>query len=95
MAEITIKLFGVFRTDTHLAKETISASAIADIFPVLNELSLKIWEENKIKDPTVEKPDAIKFKDAVVYVNGERVSRKGYKVKDGDEVWIMSPASGG
>lgn len=95
MAEITVKLFGVFRTDTHLAKETINVSTIADIFPSLNELSLKVWEEKKKNQPEIKKPDEIKFKDAVVYVNGERTSRKGYKVNNGDEVWIMSPASGG
>lgn len=95
MAEITIKLFGVFRTDTHLAKETINATTIDDIFPVLNDLSLKIWEEKNKVEPGTKKPDPIQFKDAVVYVNGERKSKKSYKVNNGDEVWIMSPASGG
>lgn len=95
MADVTVKLFGVFRTDTHLAKETLSADVVADIFPVLNKLSLGIWEEKKKTDPGIRKPDEIKFKDAVVYVNGERTPKKNFKVKDGDEVWIMSPASGG
>lgn len=95
MAEITIKLFGVFRTDTHLAKETLNVSNISEIFPSLNELSLNIWEEKKKAEPSIKKPDPIRFKDAVVYINGERTSRKGHKVNDGDEVWIMSPASGG
>ncbi len=95
MAEVTIKLFGVFRTDTHLAKETVKAETIDDIFPVLNELSLKIWDEKKKTEPDTKKPDPVRFKDAVVYVNGERKSKKSYKLNNGDEIWIMSPASGG
>lgn len=95
MAEITVKLFGVFRTDTHLAAEKINVDSIADIFPSLNERSLAVWEEKKKTAPSLEKPAPVKFKDAVVYINGERVKRKSSKVKDGDEIWVMSPASGG
>lgn len=95
MAEITVKLFGVFRSDTHLAKETISADTVADIFPLLNQTVDKVYLENKQKNPNIEKPDPLKFRDAVVYINGERVSKKSHRLNSGDEVWLMSPASGG
>ncbi len=95
MAEITVKLFGVFRSDTHMAKQTVNAGTLLDIFPILNDEVEKNIEKKQAEDPSIEKPEPIKFKDAVVYVNGERISKKGYKLKDGDEVWLMSPASGG
>ena len=37
----------------------------------------------------------LKFGDAVVYVNGDRCMRKGKKLNDGDEIWLLSPAAGG
>ena len=49
----------------------------------------------KPKNPALEYHDKLQFKDAVVYVNGERCLRKGKKLSDGDEVWLLSPAAGG
>lgn len=95
MAEVTVKLFGVFRSDTHLAKETVNVNAVSDIFPSLNAAAEKAYLENKKENPSLEKPAPIEFKDAVVYINGERVSKKSRKLSNGDEVWLMSPASGG
>ena len=95
MAEITVKLFGVYRTDTHIASTVIDAKKVIDIFPVINEKASAVFEEKKKENPSLEKPEPIQFKDAVVYVNGERCSKKGRELKTDDEVWIMSPASGG
>ncbi len=95
MANVTVKLFGVFRSDTHMAKETLTAASVADIFPVLNKKVDEVYAANKAADPTLEKPDEIRFKDALIYINGEKTSKKSAKLKDGDEVWVMSPASGG
>ncbi len=95
MAEITVKLFGVFRSDTHLDKIKLNVANIADIFPSLNEVVDSVYFEKKKENSKLEKPKPIKFKDAVIYINGERVSKKRFKLADGDEVWLMSPASGG
>ncbi|MDO5014776.1 MAG: MoaD/ThiS family protein [Clostridia bacterium] len=95
MADITVKLFGVFRTDTRLAKENINVDDIGGIFPILNEVAEKVYQNNLKENPKLKKPDPIKFNDAIVYVNGEKTTKKRYSLKDGDEVWIMSPASGG
>jgi len=37
----------------------------------------------------------LKFKDAIVYVDGERCMRKGKKLPENGEVWLLSPAAGG
>ena len=95
MAEITVKLFGVYRTDTHISSTVIDVQKVIDIFPVLNQKVDERFLEKKKENPSLEKPDPIQFKDAVVYVDGERCSKKGRVLKSGEEVWIMSPASGG
>lgn len=95
MASVTVKLFGVFRSDTHIAKETFAVANVAEIFPILNVKMNEVYAVNSAKDPSLIQPDPIRFKDALVYINGEKASRKSAKLKDGDEVWIMSPASGG
>ena len=30
-----------------------------------------------------------------VYINGEPCAKKGRRLNDGDELWLLSPASGG
>ena len=95
MAEVRVKLFGVYRTDTHIAETKINANKVIDIFPELNKQVDERFFEKKKSDPTLEKPEPIRFKDAVIYLNGEKCSKKGKVLEDGTEVWIMSPASGG
>ena len=95
MAEVTVKLFGVFRSDTHLASEVVHADTVLDVFVPLNDRVDEVYAENKAQNPALEKPDPIRWKDAVVYVNGEKCKHKKDKLSDGDEIWIMSPASGG
>ncbi len=95
MAEVTVKLFGVFRTDTRIAETKINADKVIDIFPVLNKKVEEGFAEKKKSDSSLEKPEPIKFKDALVYINGEKCSKKGRALETGMEIWIMSPASGG
>lgn len=95
MAEVTVKLFGVFRTDTHIASTVINADKVIDLFPVLNKKVEEGFIEKKKENPALVKPDPIQYKDAVVYVDGERCAKKSRALKSGEEIWIMSPASGG
>ena len=95
MAKVTVKLFGVLRVDTGLATSEVSANKLGDIFKFVNEEITDIYEERHRDDPELERPDAISFSDAIVYINGKRCPRKGRKLSDGDEIWLMSPASGG
>lgn len=95
MAKVTVKLFGVLRIDTQLAGEQIDIERVSDIFGVLNKRIDEIYAENKAAKPSLERPSPLAFKDAVVFINGERCSRKGKRLADNDEVWLLSPASGG
>ncbi|MBQ1553462.1 MAG: MoaD/ThiS family protein [Clostridia bacterium] len=83
MAKISVRLFGVYRIDTHIAHTEIEAEKLSD---VLDELNRMATGENK---------SSISFSDATVFVNGEHCKKKKQKLNDGDEVWILSPASGG
>ncbi len=84
MARIKVKLFGVFRVDTHTAEVELDAEKLKDVFGTLNE-----------KLGVVKMDSGLEFKDAVVYLNGESCRKKSQKLKDGDELWLLSPASGG
>ena len=95
MAEVTVKLFGVFRTDTHIASTVINADRVIDLFPALNQKVEESFLEKEKENPGLEKPEPFKYKDAIVYINGEKCSKKSRELKTGEEIWIMSPASGG
>lgn len=95
MAKIKVRLFGVFRMDTHLSNEDIEAEKVIDIFDTLNVLAGERFAEKKKENPSLTEPDPIAFKDAIVYINGERCPKKKRKLENGDEIWLLSPASGG
>ena len=95
MANVTVKLFGVLRMGTHLAKETVDIEKVEDVFVSLNKRVDEVYEENKKADPTLTHPEPLAFKHAVVFINGEPCKKKNRKLSDGDEIWLLSPASGG
>lgn len=96
MAKITVKLFGVLRVDSGLAAHEISAAKVQDIFGILNgEIEKQFAEKVAASPKPLTKPEPLAFKDAIVFINGERCKKKGHSLADGDEVWLMSPASGG
>ena len=95
MAKVTVKLFGVLRMDTKLKAEEINIYKVEDIFDSLNLIVDERFEENKKSNPLLPHPDKLSFKDAVIFINGERCAKKSKKLSDGDEVWLLSPASGG
>jgi molybdopterin converting factor small subunit len=81
MAKIDVKCFGVLRIDSKINKASIEAENITGVFPKINEL--------------IEGDMTVSFGQALVYLNGERCTSKRQKLNDGDEVWLLSPASGG
>lgn len=86
MANITLKLYGVMRLDSTLNGAKLEIEKISDIFPILNK-SLIHTDEKTVKD--------LSFGDVAIFINGERCKKKGHKLADGDEVWLMSPSGGG
>ncbi len=83
MAKVKVKLFGVYRVDTHISDVEITADKLSDL---LGELGKLATGENK---------SSLAFTDATVYINGEHCKKKRQKLNDGDEVWLLSPSSGG
>ncbi|MBQ6380029.1 MAG: MoaD/ThiS family protein [Clostridia bacterium] len=91
MAKVTVKLFGVYRLDTHLATAQIEAQKLNELLELLHaQIAQKAQQEG-----TTEQIKDLSFKDATVFINGERCRKSRQKLSDGDEVWILSPASGG
>ena len=82
MANVTVKLFGVYRMDTHIASLALQADRLDDLLDALNRET----EENK---------SSLSFRDATVFINGTNCKKKRQPLRDGDEVWLLSPASGG
>lgn len=82
MAQVTVKLFGVFRVDTHTPQIEMQAAKLSDVFPLLQE---KLGQTDS----------GLRFKDATVYINGGSCKKKSTALHDGDEIWLLSPASGG
>ena len=83
MAKVNVKLFGVYRVDTHISDVEITAEKLSDQLEELNKIA------------TGEHKSSIAFTDATVFINGEHCKKKKQKLNDGDEVWLLSPASGG
>ena len=92
MAKITIKLFGVYRSDLKKSDVPAEANRVSDIFTVLNGIQDENFKKAALP---AEKPAPIKFRDAIIYINGEKCTRKSAPLNDGDVIWVMSPASGG
>ncbi len=86
MARVTVKLFGVMRLDSNLNGSQIEIEKVCDIFNVINK---------NIKNNEASNEKLLSFNDAVVFVNGERCKSKSHKPSNGDEIWLMSPSSGG
>ncbi|MBR2589488.1 MAG: MoaD/ThiS family protein [Clostridia bacterium] len=91
MAKVTVKLFGVYRMDTHLAKAEIEAQKLDELLEILHT---QIEQKAKSEGTAAQIKD-LSFKDATIFINGERCRKRRQKLGDGDEIWILSPASGG
>ncbi len=108
---VKIKIFGVLRTTIGFGYLELTADTVKGVFEEISKIMEKRYIEDREKlekmknDPNVKyiKPrnqalephKELTFGDAIVYINGERCMRKGKKVSDGDEIWLLSPAAGG
>ncbi len=108
---VKVKIFGVIRTTTGFSYLETESKTVKDIFEIISKKMAQGYKEDlekleqmkndpnvkyiKPKNPALEYHSKLEFKDAVVYVNGERCMRKNKKLADGDEVWLLSPAAGG
>lgn len=104
---VKVKIFGVLRSTTGLSEHNTTASTVNGIFEEISEIMEKRYYEDiekrkadtsevkKKRNAALEPHKELKFKDAIVYVDGERCMRKGKKLPKDGEVWLLSPAAGG
>ena len=86
MAQVHVKLLGLFRLDTGLRELDAQAERVKDLYPVL---LAKARELNPSTTITAGDVDG-----CIVLVNGKQC-KKGTRLREGDEVYLMSPVCGG
>lgn len=83
---VKVKLFGLFRLDTGIRELEAEADTVKALYPLL----LAEAKRNH-PDTTITARD---IDGCIVTVNG-RAAKKSSKLRDGDEVMLMSPVCGG
>ncbi len=84
MANVQVKLYGKLYIDSKIKSISVNANNISELFGEINRQT----SANIDAKPIV-------YKDAFVYVNGKRCTNKRKRLKDADEIWLMSPTMGG
>lgn len=77
---VTVRLFGTLRLDAGRRRVEVDAATVAE---ALEKTAAALGL-----------PDAGPLLQAAVYVNGERAGMRT-RLKDGDELYLLSPAAGG
>ncbi len=81
---IKVEFFGLYRLDLGVAEINVEAESVKEVFEII---------EKKYGKYTAQE-----LKDSIVLVNGInflKLKKSRTKLKQGDTVFIMSPASGG
>ncbi|HLN60385.1 MAG TPA: MoaD/ThiS family protein [Symbiobacteriaceae bacterium] len=76
---ITVRLFGTLRLDAKRRSLTVEASTVA---AMLSRVAAELAVPGRV------------LEQAVVFVNGEKATLRT-RLRDGDEVYLLSPAAGG
>jgi molybdopterin converting factor small subunit len=77
---ITVKLFGLLRLDSGIKEIRLEAASVKEVHRMLLEQTERISRKD--------------LDGCVILVNGSRASKRT-KLKDGDEVILLSPVAGG
>ena len=83
---VHVKLFGLLRLDTGLKELDAEAAAVRDLYPILLAEAKRAKPSTKITAKDVD--------GCVVLINGKQ-GKKSSRLKDGDQVMLMSPVCGG
>jgi len=83
---VKVKLFGLFRLDTGIKELTVNAASVKELYPILLEEAKKVNPATKITAADID--------GCIVMINGKQC-KKTSSLKDGDEVYLMSPVCGG
>ncbi len=77
---ITVKLFGLLRLESGIKELTLEAESLGDIKEALLARSDRITKRD--------------LEGCVILINGKQGNKRS-KLKDGDQVVLMSPVAGG
>ena len=83
---VHVKLFGLLRLDTGLKALDAEAATVGDLYPIL------LAEAKRMKPAT--KVTAKDVDGCIVLINGKQ-GKKSSRLRDGDQVQLMSPVCGG
>lgn len=83
---VHVRLFGLFRLNTGLRELDAEAGRVRELYPVLLAEARRLDPETGITARDID--------GCIVMVNGKQ-SRKNARLRDGDEVLLMSPVCGG
>ena len=83
---VHVKLFGLLRLDTGLKGLDAEAATVRDLYPILLAEAKRAKPSTKITAKDVD--------GCVVLINGKQ-GKKSSRLKDGDQVMLMSPVCGG
>ena len=83
---VHVKLFGLLRLDTGLKELDAEAATVGDLYPILLAEAKRAKPSTKITAKDVD--------GCVVLINGKQ-GKKSSRLKDGDQVMLMSPVCGG
>jgi len=83
---VKVKLFGLFRLDTGLKELQLEANSVKELYPLLLEAARKAKPATNVTAADID--------GCIVMINGKQ-GKKSSRLKDGDEVMLMSPVCGG
>ena len=83
---VTVRLFGLLRLDSGIREMRVEASRVKDVFPLVLKEAERLDAHSAL---TVEE-----LKNCIAVVNGQRAAA-GTWLRDGDTVYLLSPAAGG
>ena len=83
---VHVKLFGLLRLDTGLKELDAEAATVGELYPIL------LREAKRRKPATT--VTAWDVDGCVILINGKQ-GKKSSRLRDGDEVLLMSPVCGG
>ena len=83
---VHVQLFGLFRLDTGIKEFDTDVSSVKQLYPVLMKKAKEINPDTKITRRDID--------GCIIVVNGVQMS-KAARLKDGDQVQLMSPVCGG
>lgn len=83
---VKVKLFGLFRLDTGLKELEADVTEVRQLYPLLLAEARRVRPDTQISAADID--------GCIILING-RQGKKSSRLRDGDQVMLMSPVCGG